>query len=169
LTKGSRRASPTTLRRHDELTLPKCSVMRRTWLPWTAAAADAAQHNAPWNPPSTGATNILLLRFNTTRTLPGPLLLFNTTRTTSGPPSTRASTCIAMDEGVADTTCYDTGPAVAVQHNARHAPDPCCCCCETQTRTLCCCCKGEWSTIFHVLHNWFYKGHGVAENFELDV
>jgi hypothetical protein len=31
------------------------------------------------------------------------LLLFNTTRTTSGPPSTRAS--IAMDGGVADTTC----------------------------------------------------------------
>ena len=80
-----------------------------------------------------------------------------------------------MDEGVADTTCYDTGPAVAVQHNARNAPDPCCCCCETQTCTLCCCCcKGEWYTIFHVLHNWFYtigftqivlhKGHGVAEN-----
>ena len=35
------------------------------------------------------------------------LLLFNTTRTTSGPPSTRAS--IAMDGGVADTTCYYTG------------------------------------------------------------
>ena len=48
LTKGSRRASPTTLRRHDELTLPKCFVMRRTWLPWTAAAAAAAaaQYNA---------------------------------------------------------------------------------------------------------------------------
>jgi len=123
----------------------------------------------PWTAVKNTAHNLLkLLLLNTTRgkeppmrTLPGPLMLFNTTRTTSGPPSTRAS--IAMDEGGADTTCYDTGPADAVQHNARHAPDPCwrCCCCETQTRTLCCCCKGEWSTIFHVLHNWFYKGHGV--------
>ena len=52
-----------------------------------------------------------------------PLLLFNTTRIHSGPPSTRAS--IAMDGGVADTTCYYN--AAAVQHNARtaaHAPDP---------------------------------------------
>jgi hypothetical protein len=34
-------------------------------------------------------------------------LLFNTTRTTSGPSSTRAF--IAMDGGLADTTCYYTG------------------------------------------------------------
>ena len=61
---------------------------------------------------------------HTTRTLSGHrrlllLLLFNTTRTTpttSGPPSTGAA--IAMDGGVADTTCYPRKTAAAVQHNA---------------------------------------------------
>ena len=81
-------------------------------------------------PPS----GVLLLLFNTTRKAPDPstrastciamdggvLLLFNTTRTTSGPPSTGAA--IAMDGGVADTTCFYTGRFSAAWGEAQPPP-----------------------------------------------
>ncbi len=133
LTKGSRRASPTTLRRHDELTLPKCFVMWRTWLPWTAAAV-AAQHNAPRNPQAQEPQTYCCCGSTQRAHSPDPCCC-STQREQPPDPQARGPLSTPLSLW---TKVWPTQPAMTQAllllfntTRARHAPDPCCCCCET--------------------------------------